>query len=263
MSGSCAGSQRDPISFVYHFSFEDGEEVEITARLDGDTLDLIKEERTAPPPWTQLSSVGCTGCQVDDREGTCPVAANLAELIDRFNKRLSYEKTSVKVTTPERTVCRETTVQHGLSSLTGIYMVTSGCPTMDKLRPMVRFHLPFASLAETTYRATSMYMLGQYLRSKEGLEPDWTLNGLDAIYRSVHQVNIGIARCIREAAERDANANALVRLDLFTDGVSFSIRDALVDLVYLFEPYLEGTSICGSRPGANENEVPELGRDET
>jgi hypothetical protein len=107
---------------------------------------------------------------------------------------------------------------------------------------MVRFHLPLASLDETIYRATSMYLFGQYLRAQRGLEPDWTLAGLEEIYSRIHRVNLGIARCIREAAEHDASANALVRLDLFADGVSFSIREALKEFDYLFAlTYLDKT----------------------
>ena len=53
-------------------------------------------------------------------------------------------------------------------SLIGIYMVTSGCPIMDKLRPMARFHLPFASTEETIYRAISTYLLGQYFLEQKG-----------------------------------------------------------------------------------------------
>ena len=46
---------------------------------------------------------------------------------------------------------------------------------------------------------------------------------------------VGIARAIRTAAGRDANANALAHLDLFTRGMFFSIEDAVEALSYLFE----------------------------
>jgi len=106
------------------------------------------------------------------------------------------------------------------------------------LRPMVRFHLPLADLEETRYRAFSMYLLAQYMRKQRGLTTDWELDGLERVYAQVHQVNLAIAKSIRKGAERDANANALVRLDLFADGVSVSLRDQLRELEHLFEIYL-------------------------
>ena len=40
-------------------------------------------------------------------------------------------------------------------------MATAGCPWTDRLRPMARFHLPFANEAETVYRSVSMYLLSR------------------------------------------------------------------------------------------------------
>lgn len=39
-------------------------------------------------------------------------------------------------------------------------MVTSNGPVIDKLRPMVKFHVPFGSLEETVCRAASMCLIG-------------------------------------------------------------------------------------------------------
>ncbi len=64
----------------------------------------------------------------------------------------------------------------------GIYMVTSGCPVMGKLKPMVKFHLPFASGEETSYRMVTMYLLAQFFKYKNGKEPDWDLKNLVKIY---------------------------------------------------------------------------------
>jgi len=48
-------------------------------------------------------------------------------------------------------------------------------PIFEKLKPMVRFHLPFASIEETKYRAISMYLLAQYFLYQQGSQPDWDL----------------------------------------------------------------------------------------
>ena len=76
------------------------------------------------------------------------------DIIHSFKDSISYEEVEVFITTKARTYMKRTTLQKGLSSLLGIYMVTSGCPTMEKLKPMVRYHLPFATEEETKYRVS-------------------------------------------------------------------------------------------------------------
>jgi len=231
-----------PVRFEYAFSFDNGEEVRFEVKLDWQSLALIREEEAQPPAWARLSEVGCSVCELDAAEHSyCPVAASLGGVVQRFAKRFSYEKVKVQVATAERVISSDTSLQQALSSLIGIYMVTAGCPTMDKLRPMVRFHLPLATLHETVYRVVSTYLLGECLRQRRGQEPDWGLDGLYRIYSAVHEVNLAFTRCIRKAAPYDANANALVRLDLFTDVVTLSVQDALANLDYLFDPGYLGT----------------------
>ena len=221
----------------YELGFEDGTVRRVDVRLAAGTLDLIKTARRSPPAWTTLEAIGCSICPLEARSGaSCPVAVNLAELVAEFSDRFSYTPVTLRVTTAERVIQAQTTLQAALSSLTGLYMVTAGCPVMDKLRPMARFHLPLATEHETIYRAASMYLLAQFLSAQAGQTPDWGLGGLEEIYEHVHQVNVAIARRLREAAPKDASANALVRLDLFTDGVAHSIRDRLGELSYLFTP---------------------------
>ncbi len=230
-----------PISIAYTFTFGDGTVVRVNPRLHPRTLALLRTSEPTLPEWTRLEAIGCPGCPLKQRGDThCPVAVSLVELIEKLGHRVSYERVALTVTTAQRTYQSEAALQGALSSLTGIYMVSSGCPTMDKLRPMVRFHLPLADRQETIYRAASMYLLAQLMRGRRGLDADFSLAGLKDIYRSVHQVNVHIARAIRSAATQDANANALVRLDLFTEGGAFSITDALGELEPFFEAaYLE------------------------
>ncbi|MEZ0312078.1 MAG: hypothetical protein ACAI38_09895 [Myxococcota bacterium] len=237
----------EPISIAYAFTFTDGAVTRITARLDPKTLALLRTTEPSRPDWTRLEAVGCPSCPLSRQGYThCPVAVSLVELVEKFDDRVSYDKVALTVTTTQRTYQADATLQAGLSSLTGIYMVTSGCPVMDKLRPMVRFHLPLADRTETVYRAASMFLLAQLMRARRGLDADWSLKGLEKTYRAVHMVNVHIARAIRAAATKDANANALVRLDLFTEGGTFSIDDALADLEHLFE----GAYLSDGAPGS-------------
>ncbi|NOZ02881.1 MAG: hypothetical protein GXP54_13490, partial [Deltaproteobacteria bacterium] len=167
-------------------------------------------------------------------------ALNMTHIIDLFPDRYSYEDVNLKVVTDERATTGRTTLQHALSSLAGIFMVTSGCAPLDKLRPMVRFHQPLASLQETIYRAISMYLMAQFMRSRRDLMADWTLAGLEALYHEVHMVNVGFGKRLRSSPGYDANTNALMRLDMFTYGFTQSFDDALTGLESYFQSYLSG-----------------------
>jgi hypothetical protein len=119
-------------------------------------------------------------------------------------------------------------------------MVTSGCPIMDKLRPMVRFHLPFSNAAETTYRVISMYLMAQYFRNRKGVEADWKLGGLVKLYEDIHLVNTHFLERLNQIETLDASANALIILDCFANQIQMSIgENDLGEFETLFTPYFE------------------------
>jgi hypothetical protein len=103
-------------------------------------------------------------------------------------------------------------------------MVTSGCPVMNKLRPMVDTHLPFMTSAESTYRVISMYLLAQYFRQQQGLAPDWTLEGLLAVLEAAKQTNAAFCQRIQEVDLRDAILGALSVLNAQGEIASLSIE---------------------------------------
>ena len=140
--------------------------------------------------------------------------------------------------TPERIIFRETSAQKGLSSLIGLIMATCGCPHTVFLRPMARFHLPFANALETVYRATSMYLLAQYLRRKQGLDADLELEGLKKIYSNIQLINVAMAERLRAITDKDVALNALVILDSFAQFVPFSIDESLDEIRHFFTSYL-------------------------
>src|SRR5574341_861883 len=113
------------------------------------------------------------------------------------------------------------------------------CPVMGQLRPMVRFHLPFASLTETIFRMASMYLMAQFLRSREGKSAEWSLDGLTRVYVEVGKVNRDFAQRLRVAAKKDANVNALVNLDCFATLVPLAADDMLREIRPYFAAYLE------------------------
>jgi hypothetical protein len=229
-----------PLKFTYSFELKDGKTNRFEIQLERETLALIANEREDLPDWTKLKFQQCSICPLKKRQHKqCPIARNLVGIVEKFADLLSHEKARVTVETEERTFQKDTTVHAGLSSMLGIVMTTSGCPVMEPLKPMVRFHLPFASIEETIFRMTSMYLLAQYLRKQEGLSHDWDLNVLAQVYSDVSKVNKDFSQRLAQAAEKDANVNALVELDVFASMVQLLAEDAISELKPYYSAYLK------------------------
>ena len=227
------------LAIGYEFAFDSGETRSFTLNIDRSDLSFISTAREELPAWTLLESHRCSICPLDGNNVShCPIAVNLIEVVEAFEDRFAYEETSVTVTTEERTFLNKTTLQMGLSSLTGIIMATSGCPVMERLKPMVRFHLPFATLEETSFRMTSLFLVAQYFRAKNGLTADEGLGGLEAMYAEVKEVNRCFANRLLEATTKDASVNALVNLDCLAEMIPFVIEDMLQELEPYFHAYL-------------------------
>ncbi len=234
-------TQRKTISFHYKFTLSDGNIKEFDVELDGETLSLIGKKKRSYPKWTRLAYHKCPNCPLSDAQNPqCPIAANLVDLVEYFKDSISHEEVDVEITTETRTYVKRTSLQSGISSLIGIYMVTSGCPVMDKLRPMVRTHLPFATREETMYRVISMYLLAQYFLYKEGQRPDWDLENLGEIYEGIHTVNKSFCQRLSGTHIKDASLNAVVQLDILADFSSFSLEiNKLDEIKRLFHAYLD------------------------
>ena len=170
----------------------------------------------------------------------CPVAVALIDVVDFCIDRISYQKVHATVITRNRTFVRDTTLQIALSSLIGIYMATAGCPVMDLLKPMARFHLPFADEDETMFRAMSAYLLGQYFIMKSGDQPDWKMKNLVGLYDEIKAVNSSFCSRLRTVTRKDSSVNALVGLDCFADAVIFSINQKFMEqLELLYQAYVK------------------------
>jgi len=228
------------IRFVYSYKFKDGSTKHFDIRLDASNLLLIAKRPEDLPLWALLPFNKCAVCPLSEKDHLyCPISANLAGIVEEFKNFLSHERVSVTVACEERIYGKETTVQGGLSPLLGIIMTTSGCPIMEQLKPMVRFHLPFASLDETIFRGVTMYFTAQYFRRQDGKEPTWSLDGLGKIYSEVGQVNRDFAVRMRAAARKDANVNALVNLDVFASMMTLAVEDTLGRLKPYFSALLK------------------------
>jgi len=145
----------------------------------------------------------------------------------------------VAVTTEEKTCTKDTTVQQGLRALIGIIMAASGCPVLEHLRPLVRFHLPFARLSETVFRMASLSFLAQYFLSKKDTSVVWDFTNIEQIYADVGRVNRDFAQRIADTGEKDANLNALVYLDCFASMVPLAWEETLQDMIPSFSTYMK------------------------
>lgn len=229
-----------PIEIGYSFSFENGLKKTIDVKIDRHNLYFLAEEPAHHPHWTRLDHHKCINCTLDEKSSRyCPVAFNLAHIADKFKAFSSLERVVVNVTTKERVYSKYTSLQEGLSSLIGIVMATSGCPVLDYLRPMVRFHLPFATVSETVYRMVSMYVMAEFLIQRKGNKPDWKLEGLDRIYSEIHQVNKDFSKRVAETAKNDANINAIVNLDCFACLIPLTAEEMLKEIETNFQAYLK------------------------
>ncbi len=227
--------------YHYFFELDNGSKEDVRIELDARTLNYIGPENPEPAAWTRLENHPCTNCPLveNSAETHCPIALSLEPIIPKFNNNVSYDPVTVRVETKERTYQSDCTMQRGLSSMLGILMVTNGCPTMEILKPMVRFHLPFASIDETVYRSASSYLLGQFFRQKAGLSTDLGMSGLMTAYEDIQLVNMGMGNRIRSISETDANTNAVVILDIFAKEMPMSILEGMRKLEHLYQYFID------------------------
>lgn len=231
----------ETIEIIYSFLFKDGSKKDFKINLDRETLGIVpREDHLCPPVWTRLERNRCSLCPIDERTHVyCPIARNLSGISKEFGDRYAHDAVTVTVLTEERTYSKETTIQEGLGGIIGIIMATSGCPVMEYLKPMARFHLPFASLTETIFRITSVYLISQLFVKKKGGEPDWNLDEIGQMYSQIGQLNRDFARRLSEAAKKDANVNALVNLDCFAAMVPMASEETLAEIKKYYTAYLK------------------------
>jgi hypothetical protein len=232
--------ENSEIVFSYTFKFEDGRERYFKVRIDKSTLNVKRNTKQKPPEWTRLKNFKCPHCPLDEKKFEyCPLAVNLSEEIGSFMEFSSFENADITIKTNTREYRKKTSLQAGLGSMYGILMVASDCPVMGKLKPMMRFHLPFATIDETDYRVLSMYLLAQYVIWKNDGVPDWNMDKLVTLYEDIKILNQNVCRKIAERASKDASLNAIVTLNSFAEHVTFILNKQILEkLKILFKEYL-------------------------
>ena len=255
--------KRNTRVIIYQFALPGGVTKEFSVELELPALEIISAAQGDPPSWTDLRFKQCPNCSLAlHRSSRCPVAMNLAPVIVAFNDLASYENVETTVLTEAREFRKRCPLQTGLSSLIGLIMATSGCPVLDRLRPMAYTHLPFATSKETTLRAISTYLLAQCVRQRQGRTAIWEFDQLVQTYDDVRMVNKAFLERIRSMCTRDAGVNAIVILDTFASLASFALNEQWwKDIEPLFAPRAALGNECqrhqpppprGSMPGPGQ-----------
>ncbi|MDP6579946.1 MAG: hypothetical protein QF681_04745 [Vicinamibacterales bacterium] len=146
-------------------------------------------------------------------------------MIELFGDWISHHQVEVSVDAHDRRYLKTTPAQSAASSLIGIVMVTSGCPILDRFRPMVEIHLPFQTPPEATYRFLSMYLFTQYCIAHDGGSPDWELAEVESFLEQARCANSGIADRLRAIGIEDAGINALAILNAHGELTRFRLLD--------------------------------------
>jgi len=197
----------------YVFKFGDGQEHRFSTELDAATLAIVPKANDPMPDWTLLSFQQCAGCPLTSAtHPRCPVAANLTEIAEFFKTYVSYEEVDVTVVTEQRTYSKHTSVEEGLASLLEIYLVGSGCPVMDKMRPVIDNHLPFATPQEATWQHLTAYLTAQYLLAKKDIPGDVKADALPAILNELKDTSTAFMQRLKAMEKKDALRNSMVVL---------------------------------------------------
>ena len=228
----------ETIDIEYRFKLPDKSEESFKLQLNARTMEIIRNDSVEPPEWTRLGFHQCPNCPLNREESSnCPAAVCMVDMVRCFDGLFSYDRIHVEVITNERHISHHTTAQQGISSLMGLLIAASGCPRAAYFKPMARFHLPLSIPDETAYRATSMYLLAQYLLKKNNRDHAFDLKGLAEIYANMQVINNSLASRIRAASETDSSINALVLLDMHAKTLTYVIEDYLDEFKQMFSAY--------------------------
>jgi hypothetical protein len=252
-----------PLRIRYRFDLPDGSQKTLDFLFDAATFRLSNPPPAEPPFWTELKFNQCVNCPLSaERHAHCPAAVQMAAALEPLNTLVSFDTVGVTVVQPERTVHVETTAQQAMSSVLGLIMATAGCPWTDRLRPMARFHLPFANEAETLYRSVSMFLLSLELAgrgpalavadtlavpeapaaaadaARAGPAPaPRTFAALEELYKNLHLVNRDMSRRLGAATNTDPARNAIALLDTYTTLLPAALERSLDELRPLFDAW--------------------------
>ena len=218
----------EAITFRYVFSIQDKPQYEIPVSIDSETLNLIDRSDRQHEPWTELQHHQCPNCPLDPGDVRyCPVAANISNVILQFKDGLSIETTHVTAIGPERTYSKTTDLQRGLNSIFGLIMASSDCPHFQWLKPLARFHLPFASFEETLFRALSSCTLSELIEHKTVRDIDNICELVKHRYEQLAIINASLIKRIGHIGKGEADRNAIVTFHSYCQMFNLSLSGEL------------------------------------
>jgi hypothetical protein len=231
----------DPQRIRYRFDLPDGSQKILDFAFDAADFRLSNAPPADPPFWTELGFNRCANCPLDAAKHThCPVALQMASALEPLQGLVSFETVGVTVVQSGRTIYAQTTAQQAMCSVLGLIMATAGCPWTDHLRPMARFHLPFADEAETVYRSVCMYLLACHLagaKREGGANDAPSFAALEGLYKNLHVVNRDMSRRLGAATRADPARNAMALLDSVTTLLPAALDCSLDELTPLFDAW--------------------------
>ena len=208
-------------TITYTFALAGGTTWRYDLQIDESGL-LVSRAQSAEPKWARLEYCQCPNCPLKPALSSyCPIAKNIDRAVEASANTLSYTRAQVTVTTPERVYSKECATQEGLRSLYGYIMAISGCPHFDWLRPLARFHLPFADTDETLFRVLSVQLLESFFFSEQQ-GPATCCEAIKQRYQQLELVNHAFINRIRSYCRADASKNALAALDTFVQMFEFA-----------------------------------------
>ncbi len=241
MSMALRMSQSDTIIFTYTFTFSDGKQASFDVRLNSATGTSRNPWPQKLPDWTKLAHHQCAHCPLSAKEHDyCPAAVSVVDIVDFFHEVSSIEPVEVSVYSEARTTVKDRVpLPNAIGAVMGARFASSGCPITAMFQPMVRYHVPFTTMDEATYRIVTMHALVQFLRMSDGQSVDWSFDGLSQLCRDVNRLNLDFSRRLRELQVNDATTNAITSLDSFVQMVDITVDDDfLTELKELFRAHL-------------------------
>jgi hypothetical protein len=219
----------------YRFELPDGSQTTLDFNFDTADFRLSNAVPAEVPFWTELKFNRCANCPLNELEHAhCPAALQMASTLEPLKALVSFDTVGVTVQQAERTIYAQTSAQQAMSSVLGLIMATAGCPWTDHLRPMARFHLPFASEEETVYRSICMYLLARELTRAEAPEG---FAALEELYENLHVVNRDMSRRLGAATRTDPARNAMALLDSYTTLLPAALERSFEELKPLFRAW--------------------------
>jgi len=243
----------EKIKIEYRFDLNNGNRADFLLEFNKETMELIPQDGHEEQRWTNLDFEKCKHCPLSkETSPQCPAAASLVGIIGHFDNILSYDEIDLEVVLTDRSVKQRTSAQEALSSLFGLLISSSGCPHTAFFKVMARHHLPLSNHEETLCRASSLYLLGQYLLSKSDQDNEFGLDGLQKIYENMQIVNRSVVNRLRSAVKTDATLNAVVLLDGYAQSLPMAIEDSLGDLDEIFGPFFEQIKQMKNQTGSSD-----------